>query len=173
MGEAKRTAVYAGTFDPITNGHKDVAERALKIFDRLVVAVAASTPKNCLFTAGIRAELIREALKGLGNAVEVKIFDGLLVDFVRDMGASTIVRGLRAVADYEYEAQMANINRQLAGDLETVFLVTSLKYSFLSSSIVRQIASNNGNVDNFVPSNVAAKLKEVYQSGENSGAVPK
>lgn len=158
-----KIAVYAGTFDPVTNGHTDIIERAVKVFDRLVVAVAESTPKTTLFSANERKELILEAMPELLDRIEVRTFKGLLVDFVREIGATVIVRGLRAVSDYEYEAQMAIINRQLAPTTETVFLMTSRRSSFISSSVVRQIAEHNGDLSSLVPPNVAAKLKDKFK----------
>ena len=164
-GGTSRVAVYAGTFDPITNGHRDIIERALRIFDSLIVAVTATSPKTLLFSVEERKELIRDAVGELGDRVEVDSFNGLLVDYVRSRGSDVIIRGLRAVSDYEYEAQMAIINRQLCGDIETVFLMTSKGSSFISSSIVRQIAKHGGDVSALVPKNVAERLQKHYQSG--------
>jgi pantetheine-phosphate adenylyltransferase len=151
-------AVYAGTFDPITNGHRDVVERAVKIFGKVFFAVAESPSKNPLFTVGEREELAKLSLADLGGAVEVVSFSGLLVDLARKIGASVIVRGLRAVSDYEYESQMAVINRQLDPEIETVFLMTSKSSSFISSSIVRQVAMVNGDVSSMVPEPVNKAL---------------
>ncbi|MCB0324101.1 MAG: pantetheine-phosphate adenylyltransferase [Bdellovibrionales bacterium] len=155
-----QVAVYAGTFDPITNGHVDILRRALRVFERVHLAVAESTTKKVVFSAEERIEMVREATKSFASPPQlvVEAFDGLLVDYVRRVGAQVIVRGLRAVSDYEYEAQMAHINRHLADDIETVFLVTSDRLSFVSSSIVKNIAGNGGTVDHLVPEVVAKRL---------------
>lgn len=155
-------AVYAGTFDPITNGHRDVIERALKLFSPLVIAIAESSPKQTLFSASERKALIEGAIQDIEGDYRVEVFSGLLVDYARQRQLKTIIRGLRAVSDYEYEAQMAIINRDLAEEIETVFLMTSRRSSFISSSIVRQIASLGGDVQKLVPPNVVEKLKTVY-----------
>ena len=165
-GERRRKAVYAGTFDPITNGHVDIVRRALGVFDEVIVAVAESTGKNVWFSAAKRASMVEDAVRSLGEEtiLRVETFDGLLVSFVEREGANVIIRGLRAVSDYEYEAQMAHINRRLAEGIETVFLVTSENCSFISSSIVKNVASNGGDVSSFVPKNVLPKLKEKVSS---------
>ncbi len=155
---APRKAVYAGTFDPITIGHKDIVERALRIFDQLVIAVAEKTDKATLFSLAERVELVSGAVDDLDRNFEVVGFDTLLVDFVKRIGANTIIRGLRAISDYEYEAQIALINRRLNPDIETVFLMTSEHCSFVSSSIVRRIAQYGGDVSSLVPANVARQL---------------
>lgn len=160
------TAVYAGTFDPITNGHKDVVERSLRIFDHVIVAVAQATPKNVLFNTVERKQMVIEALRDLEGAYEVVSFDGLLVDYVRKVGAQTIIRGLRAISDYEYEAQMALINRRLSPDVETVFLMTSEHCSFISSRIVKEIAANGGDPSPLVPPHVALRLREKFQTNQ-------
>ena len=150
-----QTAVYAGTFDPMTLGHFDIVERALGVFPQLIIAVVQSPKKNSMLTADERAGLVRESIKLLPkeiwSRIEVKVFSGLLVDFVQDQKASVVIRGLRAVSDYEYEAQMAIINRHLAADIETVFLMTSDSCSFISSSVVREIHFNGGDVSGLVP----------------------
>lgn len=163
-----QVAVYAGTFDPISNGHRDIAIRAAMIFDRVVVAVAESTLKEELFSTDERVELFQGALSGVEGNFHVEKFDGLLVDYVRSIGARVIIRGLRAVSDYEYEAQMALANRQLAEEIETVFLMTSDKYSFVSSSTVRQIAMFREDLSSFVPANVEKRLREVYSSKQKA-----
>lgn len=157
----EKRAVYAGTFDPITNGHRDVVERALKIFDEVIFAVAESPSKNTLFSSSERVKLAEASLQDLGSRIKVESFHGLLVDFVKSKNGSVIVRGLRAVSDYEYESQMAVINRELASEIETVFLMTSKRSSFISSSIVRQVAMVKGDISNMVPPavNEALKLK--------------
>lgn len=167
MSESSRTkAVYAGTFDPITNGHLDIIRRARGVFSEVHVAVAGSSSKKVWFSAEERVAMVQDAVKSssVADGVKVDSFDGLLVDYVRAVGAGVIVRGLRAVSDYEYEAQMAHINRQLAGDIETVFFVTSEKCSFISSSIVKNVAVNGGDVSGFVPQNVVQSLETVLQS---------
>lgn len=159
---ASQVAVYAGTFDPITLGHRDIALRAAKIFKTVIIAVAKSSPKTPMLSVEERMELIRGAVSSESGNFLVESFDGLLVDYVRKTGAHVIIRGLRAVSDYEYEAQMALMNRQLAGDIETVFLMTSDKYSVINSSIVRQVAMHHGDVTPFVTKNVAEKLKKLF-----------
>lgn len=155
-------AVYAGTFDPMTNGHRDIMERAIKVFDKVIFAVAESSSKSPLFLASERVELAKECLSDLGSNIEVLSFKGLLVEFVKGLNASVIIRGLRAVSDYEYESQMAVINRELAADIETVFLMTSKRSSFISSSIVKQVASVGGDITGLVPEPVAAALKRKF-----------
>ncbi len=152
-------AIYPGTFDPITNGHTDLVGRALRHFDRVIIAVAASTGKSTCFTLDERVSLARTALAHLDN-VEVLGFDGLLVTFARDQGAGVILRGLRAVSDFEYEFQLASMNRKLAPDVETMFLTPDEGYSFLSSSLVREIAGLGGDVRSFVHPEVQKALQE-------------
>lgn len=159
-------AVYPGSFDPITIGHYDIISRASKIFDKLYVIVMINPDKKPLFSAEERVELIRKSLSGINN-VEVCIYDGLLVDIARKVGAGVIVKGLRAVSDYEYEFQMALCNRRLAPDVETVFLTTSAENMFLSSSAVKQIARFGGSISDFVPAAVSAEIYDrlVRQNG--------
>ncbi len=157
------TAIYPGTFDPVTLGHIDVATRASKIFDRLIVAVAASPGKEPVFDLEERSELARQVLSHCDN-VSIEPFTGLLVDFADKVGASVIVRGLRAVADFEYEAQLANLNRQLNGDVETVFVGAASEYTFVSSSMVREISGLGGDVSQFVDPLVEAALKKKAKS---------
>jgi pantetheine-phosphate adenylyltransferase len=152
-------AVYAGTFDPMTLGHLDVVERAAKIFPELVVAVAAVTGKDTQFTQQERVDLVRQSVKDFPNA-RVEPFEGLLVNYARSLGASVIIRGLRAFSDFEYEFQMALTNRRLAPDLETLFLMPKQDYSFISSTNIRQVASLGGDVSSFVPAVVEKALKE-------------
>ena len=158
-----RTAVYAGSFDPITRGHEDLIKRSLAFVDRIVVAVATNTSKQPLFTTDERVAFIRAAV-GDDPRVDVRQFHGLLVDFARSVGANLIIRGLRAVADFEYEFQMALMNRHLAPGLETVFMVPSLDTTYISSSLVREVAKFNGDVSGLVHPVIAealrARLKE-------------
>lgn len=154
--------VYPGSFDPITNGHKDLVERAAKMFDEVIVAVAASEKKGPLFDIDRRVGLAQEALSHLPN-VKVVGFSKLLAFFCAEQSANVVLRGLRAVSDFEYEFQLANMNRQLAPDLETVFLTPAEHLSYISSSLVREIALLGGNVAKFVPENVVRALAEKYQ----------
>ncbi len=151
------TALYPGTFDPLTNGHTDLVQRASRLFGRVVVAVAAVSGKQPVFSLDERVELARAALAGIPN-VEVCGFDTLLVEFMRERGAQVILRGLRAVSDFEYEFQLASMNRHLAPEVETVFLTPAEQYSFISSSLVREIASLGGDISAFVHPAVAAAL---------------
>ena len=155
------TAIYPGTFDPITNGHMDLLQRALRHFDRVIIAVAGSTGKSTCFTLEERVSLARTALESLDH-VEVMGFDGLLVKFAREQGATVILRGLRAVSDFEYEFQLASMNRKLAPDVETMFLTPDEGYSFISSSLVREIAALGGDVRPFVHPVVQSALKERF-----------
>lgn len=156
--------IYPGTFDPITNGHKDLVERAARLFDEVVVAVAVSEKKKPMFTVDERVALAQEVVSHLPN-VRVVGFDKLLSFFVDDMDANVVLRGLRAVSDFEYEFQLANMNRQLNRDFETVFLTPSEHLSFISSSLVREIAVLGGDVSQFVPENVAeAFVKKLGKS---------
>jgi len=153
------TALYPGTFDPITHGHTDLVQRAARLFDRVVVAVAAVSGKAPVFSLEERVELARAVLGDMPN-VSVCSFDGLLVRFVREQGAGVILRGLRAVSDFEYEFQLASMNRHLDPDVETVFLTPAEQYSFISSSLVREIASLGGDISPFVHPAVAAALNK-------------
>lgn len=150
--------IYPGTFDPITNGHLDVLERAAKLFDRVTVAVALRSTKSPLFTAEKRVELIRANIGHLPH-VQVVSFDGLLVDFAREQKAHAIIRGLRALSDFEFEFNMALMNRHLEPGVEAIFVMPNEAYSYTSSTLVKQIAHLGGDVANFVPPNVAAALK--------------
>lgn len=154
----KRTAIYPGSFDPLTNGHLAIIQRGLKVFDRLVVAVANNPQKKPLFTAEERKEMISAALGG-DERVEVDSFETLLVEYVRRKGVHTVLRGLRAVSDFEFEFQIANMNRHLLPDLETVFVMTGEDYFFVSASIVREVATFGGDVSAFVPPVVLEGLK--------------
>ena len=150
--------VYPGTFDPFTKGHEDLVRRAAKLFDRVVVGIADSESKRPMFTAAERIAMAREVLADYPN-VEVMGFSGLLMDFVHSVGANVIVRGLRAVSDFEYEFQMAGMNRNLYPEVETLFLTPAEQYLFMSATIVREIARFGGNVSSFVHPVVAARLK--------------
>jgi pantetheine-phosphate adenylyltransferase len=154
-----KIVVYPGTFDPITNGHIDLVGRALRLFDHVIVAIAANSKKNPLFSLEERVDLTTKALSHLNN-VEVCGFNCLLANFVKEKGATGLVRGLRAVSDFEYEFQLANMNRALAPEMESVFLTPSEKFSYLSSSLIREIASLGGDVSQFVPKVVEAALKK-------------
>jgi pantetheine-phosphate adenylyltransferase len=154
-------AVYPGSFDPITNGHLDLIERSLRIFDQLVVAVVTNPAKTGLFTDAERVEMIREATRDLGH-IEIAVFEGLLVDFVAKMGARAIVRGLRAVSDFEYEFQMALMNRKLREEVETVFLMPHEAYSYISSRLIKEVSGYGGSVTGLVPPGVAARLTEKF-----------
>jgi len=153
------TAIYPGTFDPVTLGHIDVAGRAAKMFDQLIIAVAASPGKKPHFDLAQRCDMAERVLSEYPN-VRVETFTGLLVEFAKQHEASVIVRGLRAVSDFEYEVQLANLNRQMEPDVETVFVAAASQYTFVSSSIVREIASLGGDVSQFVDPLVERALKE-------------
>ncbi len=164
----KNRVVYPGTFDPITNGHKDLVERAATMFDEVIVAIASSEKKGPLFTVDERVELARECLGHLPN-VRITGFSSLLAFFCEEQGANILLRGLRAVSDFEYEFQLANMNRKLAPDLETVFLTPAEHLSFISSSLVREIALLGGDVAQFVPPEVARGLEAKRREREGGG----
>ena len=151
-------AIYPGTFDPVTNGHLDLIERAAHIFGRLTVAVLRNTEKAPMFSLAERVEMLREATRTLPN-VEIDSFEGLLVDYARRVEARILLRGIRAVSDYEYELQMAMMNRKLAPELETVFMLPAEAYSYLSSRLVREIAKLGGSVNGLVPAAVEYRLR--------------
>jgi pantetheine-phosphate adenylyltransferase len=157
-----RTAVYAGSFDPITRGHEDLIKRSLAFVDRIVVAVATNISKQPLFTLEERVAFVRAAV-GNDSRIDVQQFNGLLVDFARQLGANLIIRGLRAVADFEYEFQMALMNRHLAPALETVFMVPSLETTYISSSLVREVARFRGDVSGLVHPVIAEALQAKLQ----------
>ena len=154
-------AVYPGSFDPITNGHLDLIQRALKIFDHLIVAVATNASKQSLFTVEERMEMIRESLKEHPQ-ITIDSFEGLLVNYARRQKARAVLRGLRAVTDFEYEFQLAMKNRRLEPEVETVFLMTGLRWVFLSSSILKEAAVHGGNIEGMVPEIVIQKLREKF-----------
>ena len=161
MGLLKKIAIYPGTFDPITNGHLDIVKRALKLFDKLVIAIANNSVKNPKFSVKNRIEMIEACTKNLSN-IEILSFDSLLIDFVKGQDARIIIRGIRAVSDFEYELQMFYANATLSSDIETVFLMPSSKNAFISSSIVRSILNYGFNVENMVPKEVLALLKKGF-----------
>ncbi|MCA9789102.1 MAG: pantetheine-phosphate adenylyltransferase [Cyanobacteria bacterium HKST-UBA06] len=157
---AHHTAIYPGSFDPFTLGHLDVVERACQIFDCVIISVAKDTQKDPLFDVATRLRLIEASVKGLPN-VQVDAFDGLTVNFAKQKNAKTIVRGLRAISDFEYEFQMSQMNKTLYPEIETVYVMASLDYTFLSSSMVKEVIRLGGNVDNLVPACVQEALAAV------------
>jgi pantetheine-phosphate adenylyltransferase len=160
---SRKIAVYPGSFDPITFGHLDIIDRGLKIFDEVIIAVAANSTKSALFTIGERIDLINKVLAD-NERVRVDTFDGLLIDYVLSQKATVIIRGLRAVSDFEYEFQIAQMNRSISQDVETLFMMTSVPYSYLSSSIVKEVSSLKGPVDGLVPPLVKQALADKFSS---------
>ena len=158
---SRKVAVYPGSFDPITYGHLDIINRGLKIFDEVIIAVAENPTKKALFTTVERVDLIREVLAGNGRA-QIDTFGGLLIDYVLSRKASVIIRGLRAVSDFEYEFQIAQMNRAISQEVETLFMMTSVPFSYLSSSIVKEVSSLNGPVEGLVPPIVKKALDTKY-----------
>jgi pantetheine-phosphate adenylyltransferase len=158
----KITAIYPGTFDPVTNGHLDIIERAAKLFDKVIITIAVNSSKKPLFTKDERMDMIKNVTKKFKN-VSVDVFDGLLVSYAKKKKASVIIRGLRAISDFDYEFQIALTNRKLEPEVNTIFLMPSEKYSFLNSSLVRELASFKADVKQFVPDYVFKKLKEKYK----------
>lgn len=154
-----RTAIYPGSFDPITNGHLDVLTTGSKIFGKVIIAVSNNINKNSFLTVEERINLIKESVKHLDN-VEVDYFDGLTVNYAKERGATILLRGLRAVSDFEYEMQLSQTNSELSPDIKTVFLITKPEYNFISSSTVKEIFLNNGDISNFVPEPVKNYLLE-------------
>ena len=154
----KRVAIYPGTFDPITNGHLDLVDRGLRIFDEVIIAVAPSQKKQPLFTLEERIKMIKKAVKKYRRA-QVETFDGLLVEFVARKRGIAILRGLRAISDFEYELQMAHMNRRLKTDIETVFMMPSEEFSFITSSIIKEVAALGGSMNGLVPKNVEFEIK--------------
>ncbi len=157
----KHIAVYPGTFDPVTNGHVDLVDRSLRIFDEVIVAIAANPRKQPLFSLDERIDLFRKAISRY-RRVKIEGFDGLLVNYVRDKKAVGIIRGLRAVSDFEYEMQMALMNRRLDSDIETVFLMPNEEYSFITSTIVKEAASYGGDISSLVPKVVVGRLRKKF-----------
>ncbi|MDO9465578.1 MAG: pantetheine-phosphate adenylyltransferase [bacterium] len=158
-----KIAIYPGTFDPITHGHIDLIKRGIKTFDKLVVAVAHNPDKNPLFTVSERVDMLKEITKDMKN-VKVDDFGGLLIDYVRIKGANVVLRGIRAFSDFEYEFQMALINRKLSPETETIFMMPNESFSYVSSKIIKQIASMNGDISKFVPEVVEEYLKKKLNS---------
>ncbi len=156
-----KTALYPGTFDPVTLGHLDVFHRATQLFDKVVIAVARNEEKGPTFDASLRVELIRQNLAATPNA-DVQAFDGLLIDFAREIGAVALIRGLRAISDFEYELQMAQMNRNLDKSIETIFLMPNEAYTFISSNLIKQVAEFGGDISKFVPENVFAALQDRF-----------
>ncbi|KNZ41188.1 pantetheine-phosphate adenylyltransferase [Acetobacterium bakii] len=159
-----KIAVYPGSFDPLTKGHLDIIQRAATVFDKLIVCVMVNKSKNYLFSCEERAQLIAESLEGLDN-VEVDTCNGLLIDYVRSRKTNIIVKGLRALTDFENEFQMALTNKHLDNNIETFFMMTSNKYSYLSSSLVKELVKFQGNVSDFVPVNVEKAIQKKYEEG--------
>jgi pantetheine-phosphate adenylyltransferase len=167
--KGQRLAIYPGTFDPITNGHLDLIDRALELFDRLVVAVAQNPKKSPLFSSDERRQMIEESLttlrsEGARDFVDVVVFDGLLANLASEQRAAAIIRGLRAVSDFEYEFQIALTNRTLAPTVETVFLMPNAKYTFLSSTIIKDVARHGGDISRFVPESVNKRLMSRFST---------
>lgn len=158
---SNKIAIYPGTFDPFTLGHLDIVERAAKLFDEIIVTIAENSDKEPMFSLAERKDFIENACQHVSN-VRCKYFEGLLVDFALEVKASAIIRGLRAISDFEFEFQMALMNRRLNPEVSTVFLMPNEKYTYLNSTIVKEVAQFGGNVDKLVTDMVAAKLKEKY-----------
>jgi len=163
MTLSKSIAVYPGTFDPITNGHLDILERALAVFQNVIVTIAPNIRKNPLFSTDERISFIKDALPQYEDRLEFAVFEGLLVDFCRSRGATVIVRGLRALADFEYEFQFAHMNRRLAPGVDTVFFMTDERNHYVSSSLVKEVASLGGDVNGLVPAAVVSALAAKYR----------
>lgn len=157
-----KTAIYPGTFDPVTKGHLDILTRATELFDEVIIAVAADSNKTTLFSLEERIHLLEEAAQDL-ERVKVRGFEGLTVEFARECGSKVIIRGLRVMGDFEYECQLALMNKKLASDIETVFLMTNSQFSFISSSAIKWAISLNGEISEFVPAHVEKALLEKYR----------
>ena len=157
----QRIAIYPGSFDPVTNGHIDMAKRALKLFDRIIIAILHNPCKQSLFTVQERLEMLDESMSGIDN-IDFDTFDGLLVDYAHKRNANAVLRGMRAVSDFEYEFQLALMNRKLNREVETVFLMTGLRWIFTSSSIIKEAARFGGDVSDMVPPGVYQRLKSKY-----------
>ncbi|MBS4036332.1 MAG: pantetheine-phosphate adenylyltransferase [Ignavibacterium sp.] len=157
-----RRVIYPGTFDPVTYGHIDIVRRAVALFDEVVVTVAINPSKKPLFTTDERVEMLRESLKEFDSKVIIDSFDGLLVEHAKQVGATAIVRGLRQISDFEFEFQMALMNRKLSGDITTIFLMPHERYTYLNSTVIRNVASLHGDISNFVPPVVHEALKKKF-----------
>jgi pantetheine-phosphate adenylyltransferase len=157
----KTIAVYPGSFDPVTNGHMDLIQRSAALFDKVIVAILRNAEKTPLFTVQERREMLQDAVKEFKN-VEISDFSGLLVEFAGQLGASVVIRGIRAVSDYEYELQMALMNRRLSPNVETVFMIPAESYSFLSSKLVKEIALHGGDIHGLVPEDVSVRLHRKF-----------
>ena len=164
-----KTAIYPGSFDPVTLGHYDIIERSSKIFDKLIVGVLNNSAKSPLFSVEERVNMLKDVTSYFPN-VEVQSFAGLLIDFVRSNDANVIVRGLRAITDFEYELQLAQMNRVIAPEIDTLFLTTNLKYAYLSSSMAKEVAMYGGDISSFLSPEIAEKVREKYaaQAGQRS-----
>ena len=164
-----KTAIYPGSFDPVTLGHYDIIERSSKIFDKLIVGVLNNSAKSPLFSVVERVNMLKDVTSHFPN-VEVQSFAGLLIDFVRSNDANVIVRGLRAITDFEYELQLAQMNRVIAPEIDTLFLTTNLKYAYLSSSMAKEVAMYGGDISSFLSPEIAEKVREKYaaQAGQRS-----
>ncbi|CAN5859744.1 pantetheine-phosphate adenylyltransferase [soil metagenome] len=163
MTQSRSLAVYPGTFDPITNGHLDILERALRLFETVVVTIAPNIRKNPLFSTDERIQFIKDALPHYGTRLQFAVFEGLLVDFCKERGSKVIVRGLRALADFEYEFQFAHMNRRLAPEVDTMFFMTDERNHYVSSSLVKEVASLGGDVSGLVPAAVVIALAAKYR----------
>ncbi|MGD9310676.1 MAG: pantetheine-phosphate adenylyltransferase [Desulfosarcina sp.] len=159
----QRIAIYPGSFDPVTNGHIDIAERGLKLFDRIIIAILLNPGKRSLFSVEERLEMLNESMPG-NSSIEFDTFDGLLVDYARARKASAVLRGMRAVSDFEYEFQLALMNRKLNREIETVFLMTGLRWIFTSSSIIKEAARFGGDISDMVPPGVNRRIKAKFGS---------
>ncbi|MBN1526830.1 MAG: pantetheine-phosphate adenylyltransferase [Candidatus Omnitrophica bacterium] len=163
----KRTAVYPGTFDPVTYGHIDIIKRASKIFDKVIVAVARNEDKGTFFTVDERVRMLKDSVKGI-EGVEVDSFDGLVVNYIKSVGARVMIRGLRMISDFEYEFQMALTNRKFGGDIETIFMMPSEACLYLSSKLVKEVAGLGGDVTDFAPKNVRIMLLEKFKKARGA-----
>lgn len=166
-----RVAVYPGSFDPFTNGHVDIAQRAARLFDHLIIAVYEHPAKDVLFSSAERVDMVRKAVEGIPN-VQVDSFSGLTVEYAKRQNACSLVRGLRAISDFEFEFQIAHMNRSLSPDAEATFLMTSLPYAFLSSSIVKEIAKLGGKLNGLVPGHVEAALRQRFDACSGAAGPP-
>lgn len=166
MTKPTSVAVYPGTFDPITNGHLDILKRSLRMFDKVIVTIAVNPRKQTLFTTDERIKFIQDAMPGMGEQLTFETFDGLIVDFAVKHGASTLVRGLRALADFEYEFQFAHMNRRLAPTVDTVFFMTDERNHYVSSSLVKEVAGLGGDVSGLVPPPVVEALARKYKDSK-------